>query len=250
MDRKKETIVTHLCIMTGASKGLGKALSARYQAQGWQVYNLSRSDARDGSVHIACDFADVEATQKVLPECFQRLAAQSWTHIHLIHNAARVGAIGPLASQAESTPADWQKTLNVNFGAVVQVTGHFLAAFQAHSAQKLMACVSSGAAHKSYAGWSLYCATKAAMERFCLCVAEEQKHQNQPVASVIINPGVMDTEMQAHIRQADPALFPNLERFLTLKAEAALPSPENVAAKCFTYLQGEPVSGETFKVIF
>lgn len=242
--------MTKLCIITGASKGLGASLSQRYQTEGWQVYNLSRSEAPDHSVHVSCDFTDLEATETTLVDCFTALAAEPWTQIHLIHNAAQVGAIGPLASGPESTPQAWQQTLNINFGAVVQVTGLFLRFFQEHKAQKLMASVSSGAAHKAYAGWSLYCATKAAMERFTLCVAEEQRSQEQPVHAVIINPGVMDTDMQAHIRQADPAHFPQWERFVRLKEERALPSADNVSAKCIVYLLGNPVSGETFQVIF
>ncbi len=239
-----------LCIITGASKGLGRSLSQRYQHEGWQVYNLSRSEAGDASVHVPCDFSDLRATEAILSACFEKLAAASWTQIHLIHNAAQVGAIGPLGSVSESTPQDWQQTLDINFGAVVQVTGLFLRFFQGQPAQKLMVSVSSGAAHKAYAGWSLYCATKAAVERFTLCVAEEQRTQEHPVDAVIINPGVMDTEMQAHIRQADPEHFPQWERFIRLKEAQALPSPDNVSAKCIVYLLGDPVSGETFQVTF
>jgi benzil reductase ((S)-benzoin forming) len=255
-----------LCLITGGSQGLGAALAENYRAHGWTVFSLARTapppeeSPSEASVepmppiqpvqHIACDLSNPAAFRATLSPYFEAWSSQPWQKIHLIHNAARVGAIGPLGSNAESTPEDWQQTLDLNLGAVVHLSGMFIKAFQHHAAQKWIAHVSSGAAHKAYAGWSLYCATKAAMERFALCLAEEQTHEEHPIGSVIINPGVMDTGMQSHIRAASPKGFPQRERFIQLKANDALPQPEAVAHQCFRYLQGSPHSGETFKVIF
>lgn len=250
-----------LCLITGGSQGLGAALTQAYcQAHPntqshWEVFSLSRnptpaSESVTGVKHMACDLSSPAAACAQLAPYFKTWSTESWDAIHLIHNAARVGEIGPLGSQAQSTPEDWQQTLDLNFGAVVHLNGLFLKYFQQHPAQKLIAHISSGAAHKAYAGWSLYCATKAAMERFALCIAEEQRGQAHPICSVIINPGVMDTGMQKHIRAASPEGFPQWERFIQLKADGALPQATAVAERCFAYLQSQPQSGDTFKIIF
>lgn len=247
-----------LCLITGGSQGLGAALAEAYAKNHWEVFAISRTPAsasssvaeRNKIKHIACDLSMPETAFVQLAPYFKAWSAEPWDSIHLIHSAARVGEIGPLGSQPQSTPADWQQTLDLNLGAVVHLNGLFLKHFQQHSAKKLITHVSSGAAHKAYAGWSLYCATKAAMERFALCLAEEQTEQTHPIGSVIVNPGVMDTKMQSHIRAAAPEGFPQHERFIQLKTNDQLPSPAAVAHQCFHYLQGKPKSGETFKVIF
>ena len=240
-----------LCLITGGSQGLGAALAKNYRDKGWHVFSLARTAAPEAeSEHIPCNLSRQARIHTELAPFFEGWSGEPWQNIHLIHNAARVGAIGPLGSNAESTPEDWQQTLDLNFGAVVQLNGLFRQYFQEHPAKKIVAHISSGAAHKAYAGWSLYCATKAAMERFALCLAEEQTHEKRPIWTVIINPGVMDTGMQAHIRAASPDGFPQRERFIQLKAHNALPQPEAVAAQCFAYLNAAPRSGETFKVTF
>lgn len=242
-----------LCLITGGSHGLGAALAKNYHDKGWSVFSISRTAAADTNAsvqHIPCDLSSLETSRAELDAFFKTWAADTWQSIHLIHNAARVGAIGPLGSNPQSIPEDWQQTLALNLGAVVQLNGMFIQHFQNHPAQKLLAHVSSGAAHKAYAGWSLYCATKAAMERFALCITAEQTDQKHPICSVIINPGVMDTDMQSHIRAASPEGFPQHDRFVQLKANNALPQPEAVAAQCFSYLQDNPRSGDTFTVRF
>ena len=83
---------------------------------------------------------------------------------------------------------------------------------------------------KGYAGWSLYCAAKAAMEGFVRALAVEEQHQDQPFVCVSIDPGVIDTEMQALIRETSVADFPDVERFTKRKQDGGLSSPESVAA--------------------
>ncbi len=249
-----------LCILTGGSKGLGLALNHLYLDNDWQVKSLSRTvpDQDTAPVqntprsdiaetHVPCDFSQPAQAHSQIDKLFQALSQKNWQEVHLIHNAARVGAIGPLSATSDSTFTDWQATLHVNAGSVFLTTGLFLQYFQEHAALKKMTVVSSGAAQKDYAGWSLYCATKAAVERFAGCVVEEQKVFEHPVLTSIINPGVMDTDMQAHIRQADGDYFPQLERFLTLKAEDQLPSPEQVAQQCFDFLTSFHEAGARFK---
>lgn len=234
-----------IVLILGASKGLGAALYEDYKAAGWQVLPLARSTPFPES--ISCDLANFEETQTVLKDALQALSEKQWEAIHLVFNAARLGEIGPV-SQGESS--DWLQSIALNYSAFVLSAGLFAQYFQSQPIEKVIAAVSSGAAQKNYASWALYCSTKAGMERFSTCLAEEQKFEQAPLKSIVINPGVMDTQMQEQIRGSEPEDFPYLQRFLDLKASNSLPSPEAVAQKIGGYLREKAVNGDYFKVTF
>lgn len=83
---------------------------------------------------------------------------------------------------------------------------------------------SSGAAVKSYRGWGLYGASKAAMNHLAMSLGDEE----QDVTSVSIQPGVVDTEMQREIREDHATnLEPQVHsRFTTFHKEGKLLKPE------------------------
>ena len=71
----------------------------------------------------------------------------------------------------------------------------------------------------------MYCASKAALDRY-----SEVLQVEAPFAQIAsIAPGVLDTAMQADIRQSTAEDFPNIQRFIDLHAEQALSSPLAVA---------------------
>ena len=91
--------------------------------------------------------------------------------------------------------------------------------------------ISSGAARKPYPGWAVYCASKAALDRY-----SEVLQVEAPFAQIAsIAPGVLDTAMQADIRQSTAEDFPNIQRFIDLHAEQALSSPLAVAKQILAY---------------
>jgi NAD(P)-dependent dehydrogenase (short-subunit alcohol dehydrogenase family) len=94
----------------------------------------------------------------------------------------------------------------------------------------VFANISSGAALYGYGGWTLYCAAKAGLENFIRALATEQKMEAHPFIAVNINPGVMDTEMQALIRATSAADFPDVGRFVHRKEQGELALPDGVAA--------------------
>ena len=91
--------------------------------------------------------------------------------------------------------------------------------------------ISSGAARKPYPGWAVYCASKAALDRY-----SEVLQVEAPFAQIAsIAPGVLDTAMQADIRQSTAEDFPNIQRFIDLHAEQVLSSPLAVAKQILAY---------------
>jgi NAD(P)-dependent dehydrogenase (short-subunit alcohol dehydrogenase family) len=103
--------------------------------------------------------------------------------------------------------------------------------------------VSSGAATRAYAGWSAYCATKAALRMAGQVVAVEADAYPPGAAGpldlavVTYEPGVVDTAMQAEVRATPRAAFPALDRFLELHASGRLADPASPAAEIAALLE-------------
>ena len=103
--------------------------------------------------------------------------------------------------------------------------------------KKVIADISSGAALKGYYGWSLYCAAKAGMENFIHSLAVEQQTQPHPFLPINIDPGVIDTDMQALIRATPQSDFADVERFIQRKNQGLLVSPDKVAASIINIIE-------------
>ena len=93
--------------------------------------------------------------------------------------------------------------------------------------------ISSGAARNPYAGWSVYCATKAALDMHARAVQLDAV-AGLRVASLA--PGVIDTDMQAQIRASAEGDFPLRERFEALKRDGQLASADDVARRLVAHV--------------
>lgn len=125
-------------------------------------------------------------------------------------------------------------TLLLNVAAPVLLHGWLLRA-AATTARVRIIDVSSGATTKPYPGWASYCASKAALDMAGQVLAAEidevPAHAGRDVAVVSFAPGVVATEMQVRLRQADPADFPRRDRFVALQEDGALLEPEAPATE-------------------
>ena len=111
----------------------------------------------------------------------------------------------------------------------------------------MIGCISSGAALRPYAGWSLYDAAKAGMDHFVRTLALEQAAQPHPFLTVNLDPGVIDTQMQALIRSTDKVDFPDVERFILRKEMGKLTPPTKVAESILEILaRPNLVGGERY----
>ncbi|MGE8488716.1 MAG: SDR family NAD(P)-dependent oxidoreductase, partial [Paraburkholderia nemoris] len=92
--------------------------------------------------------------------------------------------------------------------------------------------ISSGAARNAYPGWSIYCATKAALDHHARAVALDA---NRALRICSLAPGVIDTNMQAEIRGSGEEQFPMREKFEDLKRNGQLSTPEQCATQLLDY---------------
>ncbi|MBV8665250.1 MAG: SDR family NAD(P)-dependent oxidoreductase, partial [Burkholderiaceae bacterium] len=194
-----------LAIVTGGSRGLGKALVEHYEGQGWTMLELSRSGK--GAHNFPLDLTDPDATLPELEKRFQTLAETAWERVVFINNA---GQLTPIAPVYKLNDAQIEHNLAANLVSAIRVIAAFVRVFRPTGYPVTIANISSGAALKGYAGWPLYCAAKAGMENFMRSLAAECVAADSavPITCINIEPGVVDTAMQAEIRSAQPEHFP------------------------------------------
>jgi NAD(P)-dependent dehydrogenase (short-subunit alcohol dehydrogenase family) len=232
-----------LAIVTGGSRGLGAALCQLYLEREWKVIDFSRSAPYPFS--IGADLARPGEAAVVIGEALGRVAASPLREVVAFNNAAVVEPVGPVE---RSSPEAIAAHVSVNVVAAVLFARAFVATFQSHDCSKTFVNVSSGAATRGIPGWSLYCATKAALENFIRALALEQALRPQPIRAISVNPGVMDTDMQATVRSASKEDFPPVERFIRYKHEGTLAPPEQVAARIAEIVASRPEAGGVYSV--
>ena len=226
-------------IVTGASRGLGLALAQGLLQAGAGVLTLARSHNAEleaqaaqagGSLRqIQVDLADAAAAQRCAAQLADCLPRDAQRYL-LINNAGSVDPVRSAAGLDDAAAIGAALTLNV--ASVMLLSAAFLSATRGLDAQRRVVNISSGAGRNPVPGWAVYCATKAAVDRYTQVAAAE----NPGVRFASLAPGVIDTAMQVHIRDSDPADFPGLARFIDMHAGGQLAAPEAVAAKILRYV--------------
>jgi len=214
-----------LALITGGSKGLGRSLCEQLQASGFRVIEWSRTAPHSFSVHL--DLTSPDSARTTVAKTLEAIDTTDCEEVVVVNNAGSLAPIGPAWRKPAS---EVLASLNANFTSAIVVLSEVVAKFQHVPCRKVIANISSGAALKGYAGWSLYCASKAGLEGYIRALAVEQRQQQHPFTPVSIDPGVIDTGMQALIRAAPESDFPDVDRFIRRKNDGGLASPAVVAS--------------------
>lgn len=220
----------NLYIVTGTTKGLGKALVEKLaeSADNEIVALSSAPDAPiDGGAQLKVDLADPKAVEEVFDRVEQRLQAKRFAKAVLINNAGVVSPVGPLERAAA---VELERSLQVNLVAPILLMRRFLRVTEGIALLRRIINISSGAGRRPIAGWAAYCAAKAGLDMVSRVVALDADAQHRKVEVVSLAPGVIDTPMQGVVRSAAAGDFPDVDRFKQMKAEGALRPPADVAA--------------------
>ncbi len=238
---------THLTVITGSSRGLGAALVAQRLLPGHAVLGLARQQnaalqaqadgAGLGLTQWPVDLADPVPVAQSLAQWLARFDASALASASLINNAGMVGRLAPL----DSVPlADIVQGLRVGLEAAMLLTAVFLDASRGWPGRRRVLNISSGLGRQAMAGSAVYCAAKAGMDHFSRALALEQAAlpaSANPARVVSMAPGLIDTEMQAALRDSDAALFPERARFVKLQADGLLASPADCARRLLARLE-------------
>lgn len=213
-------------VVTGASRGLGAGLARTFHAAGLRVALCSRTAPvlPEGERVLArrLDVVDGEAVER-----FAAAAAARFGRVDLWVNNA--GVLEPIGMLRELASGDFSRHLAVNVLGVFHGSRAFVRHLHERGGDGVLVNISSGAGRRPYAGWSAYCAAKAAVDRLTECIADEERSHGLRAYSVA--PGVIDTEMQAALCRCDEERFPAVERFRELKRNNRYNSPRFVAER-------------------
>ena len=238
-------------LVTGASKGIGRAIARSLANDGYQVILLARaSDDLDSacmeiqsdspsSFSIACDLSQPKSIDLAV-ESLQELDAIDG----IVHNA---GTITPIRSMFDADDAMWERNIHVNVTGVQRLTRGLYSKMKASNHCRVTT-ISSGAALRPLHSWSAYCISKAGLDMWSRCLAEEGRGDG--ITSIAIAPGIVDTDMQLEIRSSNVDDFPLVESFEGYHRDGQLTNPDDVAQQLLGLITGHTFeqSGQRFDV--
>ena len=237
------TAARHLFILTGASRGMGRAMAEQLLTPGHTLLTLSRrpdealaSRATAAGATLAqwaVDLADAAPVATRLADWLGQQDGAAFTSATLINNAGVIPAIVPLR---DAEPQDLANALRVGLEAPMQLTAAFLGATRAWPGVRKVLNISSGLGRRAMASQSGYCAAKAGMDHFTRCLALDEALVPNGAKVCSLAPGVIDTDMQVQLRGADAAAFPDRGNFEQLKSGGQLTSPDEAARRLLAYL--------------
>ena len=208
-----EVLDGRIALVTGASRGIGRACALALAQAGAHVIATARTE---GALTELDDEA-LAATGRnltLVPAKLEngggldRLASAigaRWGRLDVLVAAA--GQLGPLTPLAHLETRDWEKTLTVNLTANWRLVRALDPLFRASPSARPIFLTSS-VARTPRAFWGPYAVSKAALEAMVTTYAEETDHT--AIRPVILNPGAMRTRMRAEAFPGEePATLPD-----------------------------------------
>lgn len=225
MDSPSKTV-----LVTGGSRGLGRALGRTLSRRGARVVLVARDAqplaraveeirAAGGEAHgVVADVADKHAVTAIAGQA----TALAGPIDVLVHNASTLGPV-PLKLLLDTECEELERVLQVNLVGPFRLT-KALAGAMALRGRGLVLHVSSDAAQGAYPRWGAYGVSKAALDHLSRSFAVELEEAG--VRFVSVDPGEMDTAMHA-------AAMPSADR-------TALARPESVAERIARLIDDPP----------
>jgi NAD(P)-dependent dehydrogenase (short-subunit alcohol dehydrogenase family) len=230
-----------VALVTGASRGIGRAAALAFAEAGAHVVALARTtgaledlddeiSARGGSTTLVpLDLADAAAIEKLGPALLER-----WGKLDIL--LANAGMLGPLTPLTHASPKEWANVFDTNVTANWRLLKSVDPALQASDAGRVI-LMSSGAAHKCLAYWGPYSISKAAVEAMARTYAAETA--TTPLKVMLVNPGPLRTRMRAEAMPGeDPLTLKTPEELAPHLVKLASPD-WNESGKIFDFPQGK-----------
>ena len=205
-----------VALVTGASRGLGRAAALALAAEGIEIIAVARTigglEELDDAITaiggkatlVQMDLNDRPATSKLANAIHER-----WGRLDImIANAGVLGALMPTAHLDEDV---WDQVIDINLSAIWRMIRVFDPLLQLSPAGRAVLVTSSAA--QGYPYWSAYAASKAGVEALGKCWAGEVAQT--PLKVNILNPGGVATSMYA-------TAFPGADL-------PSMPQPEDIA---------------------
>lgn len=227
---KLPTLQDQVVVVTGASRGIGRATAALLAVHGARVagcgVNLEEHPASflddvPDELRARCSFVRCDVASAPDVERFARQLVTTFGVPDVVVNNAGVVVRGPLEDLDD---AAWQMMMNVNVSGTFFVTRAFLKGMKARGTGRIIN-IASIAGRQGTAQLVAYCTAKHAVVGFTRALAEELRGTQIKVNAVC--PGSVDTEMlQIGMPGGKPNMSPqdiaNVVLYLATSAPAAM----------------------------
>ena len=240
------------CLITGASRGLGKHIAEAFWDAGANLLLVSRSKESMANtisnlpIRVDQSVVTMEADLSV-PTAPEKIVAEAHRHFStldvIVNNA---GVQGPIGAVWTNDWAEWQSTLQVNLLSPISLC-RLCVPWMARKGKGKIINISGGGATGPRANFTAYSTSKAGLVRFSETLAQEVRESGIDVNCIA--PGAMDTAMLGEVVKAGASASGKKEYELALKAReggATLPSRP---AALSVFLASSASNGITGKLI-
>ncbi|MDB5419712.1 MAG: oxidoreductase [Phenylobacterium sp.] len=216
-----------VALVTGATRGIGRAAALGLARAGAHVIAVGRTqgalEALDDEILeatgeratlVPLDLAQADGIDQLGGAIHQR-----WGRLDVLVHAA--GILGELTPTSHIEPKLWDRVLSVNLTSSYRLIRSLEPLLRKSAAGRAI-FLTSGAAVRPRAFWSLYAASKAGLEGLVKSWADEV--ENTPIRPVLLDPGAMRTAMRAKAFPGeDPQTLPDPAEIAPLVVELARP---------------------------
>ena len=187
--------MTRTALVTGASRGIGRAIAERLARDGYEVVVAARGRAEIDEVVAAIGADGGRARPLVLDVSDPQAVAAALAGVELdvLVNNAGIGVLKPFI---ELSAADWQRTIDVNVNALYHVTHAVLPAMIERRSGHICT-IGSISGRSAFVGGSCYAATKAFVTSWSESLMLEVREHGVKVS--VVMPGSVATHFNDHI---------------------------------------------------
>lgn len=180
-------------VITGCTRGLGRAMIPRFVDAGWQIAGCGRNEVQIAELgrnwphpqfFRACDVSSENDVAALCTAVLDRFGPPDL----VLNNAAIINANAPLW---ETSAEDFSRIVDINIKGPASMMRHLLPAMLKRGSGVIVN-FSSGWGRSTSADVAPYCATKYAIEGLSMAAAQDTRGK---VAVIPMNPGIIDTDM-------------------------------------------------------
>jgi NAD(P)-dependent dehydrogenase (short-subunit alcohol dehydrogenase family) len=200
MSAQSPDLKDRIAVVTGASRGVGRAVALELARRGAHVVALARTvgglEELDDEIRAVGGAATLTPVDLKDMDALDRLGAainERWGKLDIL--VGNAGILGPITPLGHVPPKQWDEVIAVNLTANWRLIRSLDPLLRQSDAGRVV-MVTSGAGQRCPAYWGPYAVSKAGLDALARTYAAETE-RTTPVRVMLVNPGPLRTRMRA-----------------------------------------------------